>query len=388
MDHAPRSGRAPRALVLAALAAVLLAMLAVTTPASGKNFDAHTRKQLSKSLSDSWAKSWSPGVIASVQVGKRSWTKSLGSMDRTAGPKPDLDLHTRVGSVTKTMVGTLILQLADDGALSLDDTLDTWFPAIPDASNITVRDLGSMASGIPSYTADPNVDARYFADPAAPWAPDELIDAGAALPRLFPPGMGFNYSDTNFVILGRIVEMETGQPLGAVLQANIFDPLGMDESSYPATAALPKPYWRSFTAQGSQGGNLLETTDWSPTFAAGAGGVVSALADLRVWAKSLGTGSLISPAAQRERLIPNTASEGPGRAYLFALGNDNGWLAHDGDIPGYNTQVAYLPAEKATIVVMANSDVGDPSGRTPAPIVYRALGRVVAPKNVPPFPPR
>jgi len=82
-------------------------------------------------------------------------------------------------------------------------------------------------------------------------------------------------------------------------------------------------------------------------------------------------------------LTPNPASVGGGRAYLFALGRDHGWLAHDGDIPGFNTQVAYLPTLKATIVVMANADVGTSTGAPPAPGIFQALARVIAPKNVP-----
>lgn len=352
-------------------------------PATGKRFDSRTQARLARALQTTWASTWAPGVIVGVWVGNRGWTAARGSAQRAAGPAVVLGEHTRIGSVTKTMTGTLILQLVDQGKLRLDETIERWFPQLPDARNITIRDLGSMSSGLASYTTDSAITNQYFAHPTMAWNPNALIAGGAALPRLFAPGNGFNYSDTNFVMLGRIVELVTHTPLAQAMQSMLFKPLGMRNSTYPTNNRLPSPFWRGYTVQGSEHGNVLDATNWSPSFAAGAGQGISTLGDLHRWARALGTGSLVRPATQRARLVPNPASEAGGRAYLFALGSDHGWLGHEGSIPGYNTQVQYLPALKATIVVLANTDIANANVVNPTPAIFHALAHVIAPKNTP-----
>jgi D-alanyl-D-alanine carboxypeptidase len=293
-----------------------------------------------------------------------------GLSARGGGGRPTFADHTRVGSVTKTFTGTLILQLVDQGKLRLDDTIDRWFPTFPNASNITVQMLGTMAN-------------TYLSAPTTTWTPTQLIDAAAALPPTFPPGQGFQYSNSNFVMLGQIVEKVTGKPFAQALNELILRPLKLHNTSYPAEATLPKPTWQSYTVQGSTDGNVLTSTNWSPTFASTAGQMISTLDDLRVWTRALGRGTLLKPATQAVRLQGNPYSAADGREYDFAIGNDHGWLAHDGQIPGYNTQIAYLPKIDATIVVMANSDIAASTG-TIAPQMFVALAKVIAPpQNVP-----
>jgi D-alanyl-D-alanine carboxypeptidase len=342
-----------------------------------------TVAKLDRALRRTWGSTWSPGVIAGVWIGSRGWTATLGATRRAAGPAPRPADRTRVGSITKTMLGTVLLRLVDQGRLQLDESIAQWFPQIPDAGQITIRELADMGSGIASYTGDPALVGQYFANPTMPFNADTLIAAGAALPRKFLPGQGFDYSDTNFVMLGRIVEQVTGQPLSEVMHKLLFAPLGMSGSLYPTDNRIPKPYLNGYTVQGSVTGNPLDATAWTPTFAAGAGQAISTLPDLHKLAVALGTGKLLKPATQRQRLRPNPFSVGDGRAYLLALGLDHGWLSHQGQIPGYNTEIAYLPKLKATVVVIADADIADASGLTPAARLYSALAKVIAPGNVP-----
>ena len=112
-----------------------------------------------------------------------------GTTRKGAKVAPTLPDHTRIGSVTKTFTGTVILQLAAEGKLSLDETIARWFPWVPNAGQITVRELGNMSSGINSYTYDPASLNRYFGAPRATWKPPELIEAGVSLAR-FAAGRG------------------------------------------------------------------------------------------------------------------------------------------------------------------------------------------------------
>jgi D-alanyl-D-alanine carboxypeptidase len=362
--------------------AVALLMTGVASAAAGR-LNARTTARLTSALQRTWASTWGPGVIAGVWVGNRGWTAVRGSAARASAPRPVLGDHTRIGSVTKTMLGTLILELADQGRLSLNETIGRWFPNLPNARRITIRELGDMSSGIATYTGNSVITDRYFANPTMTWNPNTLIAGGVALPRKFAPGKGFDYSDTNFVVLGRIAELVTGKPLAVLLRTMVFNPLGMNQTSYPTGNRLPRPFWRGYTIQGSQLGNVLDATNWSPSFAAGAGQAISTLVDLHRWAQAVGTGALLTPAAQRLRLIPNPASEAGGRAFLFALGSDHGWLGFEGSIPGYNTELEYLPALKATIVVLVNTDISNADAVSPAAKIFAALARVIAPTHVP-----
>jgi D-alanyl-D-alanine carboxypeptidase len=316
-------------------------------------------------------------------VGNQTWTATRGVTDTTSRAPVKLEEHTRVGSITKTFTGTLVMQLVDEGKLKLDDTVDRWFPDLPDAKEITVRMLGDMASGINSYTADNAWVAKYFADPQGASTPEELIAAGVAAPRKFAPGDGFFYSNTNFVMLGMIIEQVTNQPYVQALQQRILDPLKLRATSYPDATTMPSPSWHGYTDQvTTANGQLTDTTTWSPTAAAMAGQMQSNLADVMTWAKAVGTGATLTKKGQSDRLQGNPHSKSGVREYDFAIGQDNGWLAHDGDIPGFNSQLAYLPSGDVTIVVLANSDATTDAG-TPAPVIFKALASVVTPQNVP-----
>lgn len=372
----------PRIGAVAALASAFLVVTALAaTSASARPFDARTQARLDATLRSTLQRSWSPGVIAGVWMDGRAWTQTAGLTSRTGGGRPVRTLYTRIASITKTFTGTLILQLVDEGRLSLDDTIDRWFPTFPNASSITVRQLGTMSSGIASYTADSAVGNQYLGDPTAPWTPTQLIDAAATLPPLFAPGEGFDYSNTNFVMLGQIVEQVTGQPFATVLRQKILRPLRMTHTSFPATTQIPSPHWTGYTIQGASTAPL-DATGWNPTFAGAAGQMISTLHDLRIWTRALGTGSLLEPATQKLRLTPNSFSSAGGRSYAFAVGVDHGWISHSGELPGFSTQVAYLPSAKASIVIMANSDVASAEGTT-APQLLSALARVLTPAHVP-----
>lgn len=353
--------------------------------ATGGTFDEATKVALELALDSTFKSSHAPGVVAGVWRGQEAWVAVRGRTEMNGADSPSLELHTRVGSITKTMVGTLILQLVDEGRLSLDDTVEKWFPKLPLAEKITVRMLGDMSSGIASYTFSDRFTDHYLQHPTDPWTPEQLLDLAFSEPRPFEPGLGFQYCNTNFVMLGVIVETLRSATLAQVLRAHIFEPLDMPESSYPYDTDLATPYWHGYTLQGTPDGTTtpVDATHWTPTFGAGAGQAVSTLHDLRNWARALGRGELLKPETQATRLQANNFSrKGKNRYYAFATGFENGWVAHAGTLPGYNTQVAYLPAGDITIVVMANSDIKNDQG-LPAVAVFDALAVAIAPHSNP-----
>jgi D-alanyl-D-alanine carboxypeptidase len=340
--------------------------------------DAETTAAMQAALDDTRALAEFPGVIARVITPEWTWTGTSG----TAGPETDAAPaatdFTRVGSITKTITGTVLLQLVEEGLISLDDPVSKYVPDAPNGT-ATIRQVADMTSGIPSYSTDQGWQDQFFGDSAYVFTPQELLDYAKELPVSFTPGDGWEYSNTNYVIFGMIIEQLTGQPIADVFQERIFGPLGMDSTSFPAgSAALPSPHLAGITEQGQPDGEIAVATDWSPSGAFTAGEVISTLDDLEKWGHALFTGEgILTPEMQqvrRDSILtsppPNTATAG----YGIALGNRNGWWGHTGEIPGYNTALFHNYESETTIIVVVNSDIPLPDdGGNPAPAVQAAL---------------
>ena len=348
-------------------------------------FDADLMKRLEQALDLAKQRGHSPGLVAGVWRGDQgAWSAVRGVTALGGSQPPTFSLHTRVGSVTKTMVGTLILQLVDEGKIRLNETVDRWYPELDRAKEITVEMLGNMSSGIASYTFSDKFTDQYFSHPEKPWTEEELLKIAFAAPRVFEPGKGFQYCNTNLVMLGQIVEKLRGISLAQALQKHLFEPLKMTRSSYPMGIDLPEPFWQGCTLQGTPDGTTqpVDATHWSPTFGAGAGQAVCDFHDLFLWARALGRGTTLKPETQKARLLANTYSSKGERHYCFAVGRENGWIGHAGTLPGYNTQVSYLPERDITIVVMANSDMESKHG-LPAVDAFELLAAAITPDQKP-----
>jgi D-alanyl-D-alanine carboxypeptidase len=304
-----------------------------------------------------------PGAIVSLSIpGEIDYVKAFGVGDTATGVPMLVDDHSRIGSVTKTFTGTAILQLVDQGRISLSDPISRYVDGVPSGDVITLDLLGRMRSGLPNFTeTDAFVDRIYREGPAGPDAfattPRELVDSAFTRPLDFPPGTQYEYSNTNTVLLGMVVEKVAGVPLATYLQDNILNPLGLTQTSYPANGVLPAPYAHGYNK--SPDGQILDTTFWNPSWGDAAGKIVSNVHDMRTWAAALGRGALLRPETHAQR-IGNGSPVVPGVDYAFAIFNANDWLGHNGDIPGYATVAVYLPERDATLVVFVNSDVPEP----------------------------
>lgn len=366
---------------------VLLALLCLLLagPARAETpLDPATVKALEAALDKGLSKCITPGVMVGVwQPGRQPWKAVRGVADVSTRRPVTLHSSSRVGSVTKTFTVTLFLQLVDEGRLGLDDKLSKWFPKMQNADRVTLRMLANMSSGLPSYTKDEAWVDEYFTHPTRPWTPEQLVAEAAKLKPSFQPGdKQFEYSNTNTVLLGLILEKVTGKRFPQLLQEKILTPLGLAHTAYPPDARLPEPFLRGYTVQGVVDGLLQDATDWTPTFGGPAGQMYSTLDDLAVWSRALGSGSLLKPATQKTRLEPTPAHAGGERYYAMGLGYDHGWLAHEGELPGYNAIVTFHPATGTVIVVAANSDI-PMNGHSTASGLFRALAEVMTPDSIP-----
>ncbi len=333
-----------------------------------------TKADLDAALKKSFKESDAPGVVAAVQTPDYTWVQAMGVADRASGEPMTPEVHHRIGSVTKTFTATLLLKAADEGLLSLDDTIDQYVKGVPNGDKITLHQMSDMTSGIASYTESDQWVKEWLSDPTKVWKPEELARFGIKEPPLFDPGTGWFYSNTNYVLLGLVLQQVTGKPIEQLYEEEIIGPLHLTETSFPGTSsAIPEPYDHGYTLQGkSSGSKPIDSTHWSPSSAWTAGEMISTAEDLLVYGRALGTGKgLLSPQAQKERLdsfvddVPplNQPPLKGDLAYGIGLGKDHGWVGHNGEIPGYNTYLFYHPDIDAVVVVLVNSDVS--SGKCP-----------------------
>jgi D-alanyl-D-alanine carboxypeptidase len=310
---------------------------------------------LNEAAKSSFLQAAAPGAIVGVRTPEGTWTATYGYADPVSEAPMTEDMHVRIGSVTKTFTGTVILQLAQEGKLALSDPIEKYYPGIPNGDRVTLEELANMTSGIASYYTPGFLD-RYFGDPATIFTPDELIAYGVSASPIFEPGEMFNYSNTNTILLGKVIEQVTGQPVKEVFQERILGPLNLTGTSMPdASPDLPDPHPQGYTLQGSTPlTEPVDATGWNPSFGWTAGAMISTLPDLLTYDRALATGQgLLSPEAQTQRLESFPAPSG----YGLAMGCIDGWAGHTGELPGFNTSVYHHTSTDTSVVVMVNSDI-------------------------------
>ena len=308
-----------------------------------------------------------PGLILGVwEDGAAPYLRGFGVRDTATGEPMTPDLYMRIGSLSKTFTTTAVLQLVDRGDLGLDDSIASHLADVPCGDAITIRQLAGMRSGLWDYSEE--VIPLMPGQPGRQWTPEELLAIGYRNSPLFAPDAKFDYSNTNTVLLGVLVETVTGQSLKDFVHQHILAPQQLAATFVPSDATLPKPHAHGYTRTPD---GTVDAATWNPSWGFGAGNMISAASDLARWARALATGALLSAATQGERMkfLP-APPEGDGTLYGLGLENQNGWIGHNGNIAGYQSYMYFLPSENKSIVMLANSNV-DPVG------VWKMFGHIV-----------
>jgi D-alanyl-D-alanine carboxypeptidase len=352
-----------------------------STSAITKPIDDTLAKRLDAAVDQAMTAAGVPGAIVGIWGPDGDYVRAFGVADKATRAPMKTDFYSRIGSVTKTFTVTAILQLADQGKLGLDDAIAEFIDGVPLGNRITLRQLARMQSGLVNYTATPEFQKAMFADPRRPFTPHELIDFAFTQPNTFPPGQGFEYCNTNTVLLGMVVQKVSGQPLDGYIQDHILAPLGMSHTSFPTTNAFPDPHAQGYTKQTADGKEAV-TTDWDPSWAWAAGAMISTLDDMRIWAPALATGKLLTPQMQEQRL-QTVGSPGmpPQDGYGLGIFNLGGWIGHNGSLPGYQTVVVYLPQKQTSLVILTNTDI-EYQGGEPSTTLATAITKVLTPDHV------
>ena len=182
---------------------------------------------LNAALEKSFEESGAPGVVAAVQTPEYTWIRALGVADRTSEDPMTPDVHHRIGSVNKTFTGTLLLQAEAEGFLSLDDTIDRYVDGVPNGDKITLRQMADHTSGVADYSQTEQFDDELISDPYQVWEPEQLVQIGLKDSPLFDPGTEWQYSNTNYILLGLVLEQVTDETIGQLYRERIIEPLGL-----------------------------------------------------------------------------------------------------------------------------------------------------------------
>jgi len=322
-----------------------------------------------------------PGAVVLVRDGNRTVRLARGFADRARKTPMRVTDRFRVGSVTKTFVATVVLQLAGEGRLSLGDTVERWLPGlVPNGQAITVRQLLNHTSGLFDYTEDPAVLKPYLhGHLTVARAPRTLVARAVVHPPVFAPGARWSYSNTGYILLGLIVEAAAGDSLASELQQRIFAPLGLRGTTFDSSPRISGRHAHGYLAIGK--GPARDVSVFSPSFAWAAGAIVSTADDVARFYRALLHGQLLRP--DLLAAMKMTVAQGPpGESYGLGLWKTSSmglsptntvacgsvW-GHDGDFPGYLTDAFSSEDGTHQMVVLVNTD----SLRRPA---QRALVRV------------
>ena len=319
-------------------------------------------------------------------------------------------MHLRNGAVSITYMSTLLLQFVDDGLITLDDPISTWLPDLPDADDVTLRMLANMTSGYPDYVQNATFQKTFYDNPFAIYDSQQLIDFGLSTPRVFPPGTNWDYSHTNYVILGLALEQIGGAPLAELLQERISAPLGLTGTQSTQTAQIPEPVLHAYSSERRSVLGIPadtpfyeETTFWNPSWTLAPGAVqTSTIADMAVSALAFAEGTLLSPASHAAQIAPDLAGFGAplegcpachtlGDGYVYGLGIvlSGAWVLQNPLLAGYGSVAAGLPGRNIAIAVATTfteacfDDQGENRSSRASWNIFADIASVVAPDVAP-----
>ncbi|MBN2028442.1 MAG: beta-lactamase family protein [Actinobacteria bacterium] len=374
--------------ILAAFLLLSLMALVVVVPGCGEKaqkpaaFDGETTAQLEQAVREAMERDGIPGVVAGAWVpGRGEWMAAAGLADRDTGEEIEATDLMRIGSVTKSFTGTLVLELVDEGLVGLDDPLAEYFPWVENAQDITVRMLLGHTSGIVDDYENPAFLDIASADPLYRWDPEELVRASLGTYPEAVLGETCVYSNTNYVLLGMIVEQVTGMELAGAMEKYVFEPLGLDSTVFPPGPEIEGEHSRSYVVAEGELYDMTSGIDPSITWAAGA--IVSALEDVKVWAEALATGELLEEATHEEQLrwIEMMGAEEAGIGYEYGLGilKLGDFVGHNGEFSGFLASMFYLPSQQATIVVLLNCNANPVAAQD----LFMRIAAILFPHEVP-----
>ena len=341
-----------------ALSAIILG-LAAPSLAAQASLPPATRASIDSAVKAAMTRSGAPSVsVAVVKDGAIAYANAYGLAKLASNTPATPTMRYSIGSVSKQFTATCILLLVEQKKLSLDDKIAKWFPDATRARDISVRQLLNMTSGISDFWPQDYVMTSML----KPITADEIIAGWAKAPLDFEPGSKYQYSNTNYVMAGRIVERVSGKPFVTFLREHILTPLGLESAFITDDGVLPPSdpngYYRYALASPRIAPKEGKGWLWA------AGELAMTASDLARWDIAMIDRKVLQPASYREQQRATILTDG--RASEYALGvtvgtfNGHREVSHGGAVSGFTTQNSVFPDDRAAIVVQTNFDGGDP----------------------------
>jgi D-alanyl-D-alanine carboxypeptidase len=340
-----------------------------------------------------------PGAMAVIHTPLDELQVAYGVRTRGGSQPVQQGDHVRIGSITKTWTGTVILQQMQEGLLDLTTPLSRFMPGVPNGDDITMAHLLNMSSGLFNYTELLSFNRAIDQNPSRVWTFDELVQLALDEKPYFDPGEGFHYSNTNTLLLGRIAEMvERSKPLAQIFRDRLFGPLLLRDSAYPdpTTSSLPDPHPQGYMygdnvltmanppalppdmQAAARNGTLdpVDQTTASPSWTGAAGAGISTIDELMTWGEALTSGRLLRADAQHQRMsahfVPTDPTDPHGVMYGLGIARFGPFYGHTGELPGFNVFVGNDPVKHITISTWTTLAPAV-DGRDPAVVIARAL---------------
>lgn len=339
-----------------------VALCALALPASSTAFTPQQVTAFQQVLQLDQQETGYPGEIMGVwQQGQGAFVGATGVARLGSSAPISTRDHFRIGSVTKTFTATLILQLAERGALRLSDHIDRYLPGIPGGHRVTIKRLLNQTSGFPDIWIN---SPQLLRNPHKEWNVRRLIIHSLRKQRrACAIGACWHYSNVNYLTLGLIAERAGGAPVKRLLAEGILDRLGLHRTRLASSKPVPSPVGHGYFYNPAN--DPLDTSRWNFSWSWTAGGITSTLHDLKRYCPAMATGrGLIDRRMERKRLhlVDISQQTGtPGTGYglgIFALPTAAGtFYGHDGAVPGYDTLCLYSPQSRTTIVAFGTTSV-------------------------------
>jgi CubicO group peptidase (beta-lactamase class C family) len=310
-------------------------------------------------------------VLVHVQQGD-DVLASLAFGESMTGVPATTDMHFRNGAVAISLVATLMLVLVDEGVFALDDTIDQWLPDLPDAGDVTVRMLANMTAGYRDYVQSSELIDAQQEDPFRQFTYEQLLGYSFDQPRLFDPGTNWEYSHTQYVILGKVMEAATGSTVESLMQEKVLDPLGLTQTQNFTTPEMPEPVLHAFTSERRQWLGIPddtrfyeESTFWNPSWTITHGAIqTTTVADMAASMAGVGRGVLLTPesfAAQFSRDLVGFGAPlagcyschtmTPEQVYGLGVWMADPWVFQNPLFGGYSGTAGYLADADLSIAV-------------------------------------
>lgn len=304
-----------------------------------------------------------PGIVAGIWAPNEDieliYTGGVSDLETNA--PMDADMVFRIGSNTKTMTVTILLMLVDLELVALEDTLSKYLPDFPRADEVTIEMLCNMRSGIYNYSDNLDFYNNLAQNPTHVWSFDELLSYPINNNYYFDPDSGYHYSNSNTLLIGKIIEQITNQTLKENITEKIITPLGLEKTDYFASGVdLPGYHSKAYYFQDYDPDNPEYTEYFDVSWAGPAGSAISTLDELKEYVITLVGGGFLSPELQQRRLNSMIPMENPwGVTYGIGMLEYKGFYGHNGSLPGYTSLMIHSPSKNCTIVIWYNSQLPD-----------------------------